>query len=282
MSYYNSLPIFIILGAYIFLLRDHMARIAVIGGSGLYSLLDGAREVEGANEYGKPSGPVSVGTIGSTEVAFIARHGARHTIPPHRVPYKANIEALAGLGVERIISTNAVGSLNAAYRPGELALFDQFINATHGRDDTFFHGPRVTHVSLADPYCGELRGVAANRGIEHESGTVVVVDGPRFSTRAESRRYSSYADMINMTQYPEAALAREKGICYLGIAMVTDYDAGLEGRQDVKPVSYDEVGRMFASNIERLKALISDIVRDVPETRSCACKDALKGAEVKA
>jgi 5'-methylthioadenosine phosphorylase len=259
-----------------------MVRMAVIGGSGLYSLLEGAREVEGGNEYGKPSSPISVGMINGIEVAFLARHGTGHTIPPHRVPYKANIEALAELGVERIVSTNAVGSLNAAYRPGELALLDQFINATHGRDDTFFHGPRVTHVSLADPYCSELRRVAQNRGIEHESGTVVVVDGPRFSTRAESRRYSSYADMINMTQYPEAALAREKGICYLGIAMVTDYDAGLEGRQDVKPVSYDEVGRMFSSNIERLKSLISDIIKDVPEGRSCACKDALKGAEVKA
>ncbi len=259
-----------------------MPRIGIIGGSGFYSLLEDARAVDIGTDYGKPSSEISVGSIGGTEVAFLARHGTRHTLPPHKVPYKANIEALARLGVERIISTNAVGSLNASYKPGDLALFDQFINATHGRDDTFFHGPKVVHVSLADPYCPEMRGIAMRHGMDHGTGTVMVVDGPRFSTRAESRRYASYADMINMTQYPEVALAREKEICYLGIGVVTDYDAGLEGGQGVKPVSYEEVKRRFAANNERLKSLISALVPKMPEGRSCPCPHALDGAEVRA
>ncbi len=259
-----------------------MARIGIIGGSGFYSLLSDAEQVEVETEYGRPSSEVSIGSISGIEVAFLARHGLKHTLPPHKVPCKANIEALAQLGVERIISTSAVGSLKASYKPGELALFDQFVNTTHGRDDTFFHGPKVVHVSLAEPYCPEMRTIASRHGFDHDSGTVVVVDGPRFSTKAESRRYSAYADMINMTQYPEVALAREKGICYLGIGMVTDYDAGLEGDPDVKPVSYDEVGRMFSSNVERLKSLISTLAHEIPERRSCKCKDSLIGAEVKA
>lgn len=258
-----------------------MVSLAVIGGSGLYSLLDDARvsRAEGA------SSDISVGRMGSREVAFLARHGNRHTIPPHRVPYKANIEALSNMGVERIIATNAVGSLRPDYKPGDFVLFDQFVNATHGREDTFFHGPKVTHVSMADPYCSELRSIAVESagtlGMPlHEKATIVVINGPRFSTRAESRLYSSYADVIGMTQYPEVALAREKGMCYLGIGMVTDYDAGLEGREDVKPVSYDEVGRLFRGNVERMKALISEVVAALPEGRHCTCSKSLEGAEV--
>ncbi len=255
-----------------------MPKIGIIGGSGFYSLIEGARGEDVETEYGRPSSGVSLGKVNSIEVAFIARHGEGHTIPPHKVPYKANIAALEDLGVERIISTNAVGSLRPSYKPGELALFDQFVNTTHGRDDTFFHGPEVVHVSLAEPYCSELRAIASGMGVEHRSGTVIVVDGPRFSTKAESRWYSAYAEMINMTQYPEVALAREKGICYLGIAAVTDYDAGLEGNPDAKPVTYDEVRGRFSADMARLKQLISAMVVKVPENRACGCGDSLEGA----
>lgn len=260
------------------------AEIGVIGGSGLYSLLEKAKRVSVRTRYGRPSSQVTIGRMHGKNIAFIARHGLKHTLPPHMVPYKANIAAMKSLGVERIISTNAVGSLSVDYKPGEFVMLDQFFNMTNGRDDTFFHKGRVVHISTAEPYCNEMRFVASNVARKgrlgfHDKGTVVVINGPRFSTKAESVAFSRMGfDLINMTQYPEVALAREQGMCYLGIAMVTDYDVGLEGNKNIRPVSFDEVNRTFAKNIERVKVMIGRIIDELPEQRKCICKDTLKGA----
>ena len=263
------------------------AEIGVIGGSGLYSLLKDAEEFDGTTEHGRPSSKISVGTIGGRKVAFLARHGSKHMIPPHKVPYKANIAALKQLGVKRIIASAAVGSLDPEYKPGELALFDQFVNMTHGRDDTFYHEAPVTHISSAEPYCPEMRAVAYKEARDlgiavHNGGTVVVINGPRFSTKAESRMFSRQGfNMINMTQYPEAHLALEQEICYLGIGMVTDFDSGLEGRDDIKPVTMEEVNRIFASNVGKVKELINRTVPALPESRAkCHCGSALKNAVI--
>lgn len=257
---------------------------AIIGGSGFYSLLDDAKKANIKTEYGMPSAPISIGKINGKTVAFLPRHGIRHMLPPHKVPYKANIAALAKLGVTRIIATNAVGSLSAKFKPGDFTLFDQFVDMTQGRDDTFYHGAPVTHISVAEPYCSQLKMIAANAaGVMklkcHSDSTVVVINGPRFSTKAESRFYSSQGfDVINMTQYPEVALARELGMCYLGVGTVTDYDAGLEGKRDIKPVSSAEVSKIFARNIDKAKKLVMRIVNDIPEKRLCGCSRALDGA----
>ena len=260
------------------------AEIGIIGGSGLYSLLDNPEEVKVSTKYGSTSDVISVGTLSGREVAFLPRHARRHTIPPHRVPFRANIDAMSQLGVKRIIATNAVGSLSAQYKPGELAIFDQFINAAHGRHDTFYDEDTVAHVSSADPYCPQMRRIASNAakraGITvHGSGTVVVINGPRFSTRAESRMFGSHgAHMINMTQYPEVVLARERQICYLGIGLVTDYDAGLEGNSGIHPVTADEVAKIFDANVGKAKRIINEIVAELPTERACGCATAMEHA----
>lgn len=262
------------------------AEIGIIGGSGLYSLLENPHEAELTTKYGKPSSAVSVGEIEGRKVAFIARHGKKHTIPPHKVPYRANIEAFAQLGVTRIITTNAIGSFVKDYKPGDFVFIDQFINMTYGREDTFYDKDEVVHISTAHPYCNVLRkhaiDVAKEQSIPfHETGTIVIVNGPRFSTKAESRLFRTMgAQVINMTQYPEVALAREREMCYSGIGMVTDYDAGLEGEDGIAPVSHAEVAMTFASNVEKVKKLIYRLIPEVPKTRTCACQTALKGAKL--
>ncbi len=168
------------------------AEIGIIGGTGLYSLLEKSEEMEQKTKYGKPSSPITIGRIKNRKVAFISRHGKQHTIPPHLVPYRANIEALSKLGVKKIIGTNACGSLKPEYTPGDIVFFDQYVNMTHGRPDTFFEGPKVVHLSAPEPYCRSLRksfvGKATDFALRyHVNGTVVVINGPRFSTRAESR-----------------------------------------------------------------------------------------------
>ena len=255
------------------------ARIGIIGGTGLYSLVEVEEEVNPLTQYGKPSSPISIGKIGGKEVAFLSRHGKDHTIAPHKVPYRANIQALADLGVERIISSNAVGSLRMEYKPGDFVFIDQFVNMTHGRDDTFFDENKVVHTGMADPYCSDLRtlGISQAKNMRlpsHEKGTVVVVNGPRFSTRSESKFFAKQGfEIINMTQYPEAALAREKGICYLGIGIVTDYDVGLEGDETVKPVTFEEVSKVFSGSIEKVKSLINSMVPEINDERNCSCKN---------
>lgn len=264
------------------------ADIGIIGGSGFYSLLDGAESIDVDTKYGRPSGRISIGTVGGRRVAFIPRHGTKHTIPPHKVPYRANVDALSSLGVKRIIATGASGSLKQEYGIGQIVLFDQFVNMTHGRDDTFFDQDEVAHVSTADPYCPELRARASQTakrlGIEHKNGgSVVVINGPRFSTKAESMFFSNQGfDTINMTQYPEAALAREKAICYLGVGIVTDYDAGVIAKGGIAPVKYDEVLRIFAQNVDRVKNLVKETVRELPKERKCDCGSALDGAKISA
>lgn len=260
------------------------AEIGIIGGSGFYSLLSNVDKQSMDTKYGKPSSEISLGKIGNKKVAFIARHGNKHTIPPHKVPYRANIEALSTLGVKRIIATNAIGSLRKEYAPGDFVLFDQFANFTHGRPDTFYDEDLVVHVSTAYPYCKDLRRYAETTLNEmkvkhHNAGTIVVINGPRFSTKAESQFFSSQGfHTIGMTQYPEVTLAREKEICYLGIGVVTDYDVGLEGRDDIRPVSVADVISTFSKNIDKAKSVVNNIIPKIGHERKCDCGKALEGA----
>ncbi len=249
-----------------------------------YSLFDKPSiEVDLNTKYGKPSDKISIGEIEGKTVAFLPRHGKGHTIPPHMINYKANIQALSDLGVERIIATTAVGSLKDIYEPGKFVFPDQFINFTHREGETFFDGPEVAHISTAYPYCNELRSIAISAadslGTDYlDTGTIATINGPRFSTKAESDMFKQLgSDIINMTQYPEIALAKEKAMCYFSIALVTDYDAGIID-ENIKPVTSDEVNRMFASNLEKLKSLIIEIIKNTPEKRSCDCKNILDNA----
>lgn len=261
------------------------ATVGVLGGSGLYRLLEEVEMVEVDTPYGRPSDPVAVGRVEGVGVAFLPRHGSRHSLPPAAINYRANLWALKQLGVSRVIAPCAVGSLQAHVRPGDFVVCDQFVDRTWGRADTYFaDGPVVAHVSAAQPYCPELRGLvtglARERGIPvHGRGTVVVIQGPRFSTRAESRWYSAQGwEVVNMTQYPEAVLARELELCYVNVSLVTDYDAGLEDDPSVAPVSVADVERVFASNNERVRGLILGLVPRIPAERGCGCGTAMDGA----
>jgi 5'-methylthioadenosine phosphorylase len=259
------------------------ADIGVFGGSGFYTFLDGVEEVPVETPYGPPSAPLSVGKIEGRRVAFLPRHGRKHELPPHRVPYRANVWAMKELGVGRIVGPCAAGSLQPQVKPGEFVVCDQLVDRTWGRADTFYDGPETTHVAFADPYCPDMRRVAVQRGHEmeiglHDRGTVVVVQGPRFSTRAESDLYRGQGwEVINMTQYPEAALARELELCYLNISLITDYDVGVIG-EEVESVSHEMVIRVFNENLARLRDLLFAIVPALPEERTCPCATALEGA----
>lgn len=263
---------------------EQKAQIGIFGGSGFYDLLDKAEELELETEFGQPSAKIRLGEISGKKVAFIPRHGDKHTIPPHMVNYRANIEAFKQLGVQQIIAPCAAGSLQAKIKPGDFVVLDQFVDRTRGRDDTFFHGPQVAHIGGADPYCPSLakEAVKACRDLKinvHEKGTVVVVNGPRFSTRAESRWFSGQGwEVINMTQYPEVILAREKEICYCGIALITDFDTGLEGMQDIYPVSIEEVIKVFTENNAKVKKLIFAMIAGLPAKGDCSCQQALARA----
>ena len=259
------------------------AEIGVIGGSGLYELFgaEAAEPVRVATPFGDPSDVLTVGAVAGRTVAFLPRHGARHTIPPHRINYRANLWAMDSLGVTRIVAPCAVGSLRAELAPGEVVVCDQFIDATKGkRDDTFFDGPEVAHLSAPRPYCSVLRAAAAGASRDaglttHYAGTVVVIEGPRFSTEAESRRYRQMGgDLLNMTQYPEVVLARELGICYTALALVTDYDAGLgDGLDDgaASAVTQDDVLRVFAAKSSLLRDAVLQLVAALPDERDCDC-----------
>jgi 5'-methylthioadenosine phosphorylase len=257
------------------------AEIGVFGGSGFYSLLENADEVRVDTPYGAPSAPVTVGEIAGRRVAFLPRHGTAHQYPPHMINYRANVYAMKLLGISRIIGPNACGSLQPHVKPGDFVICDQFVDRTWGRKDTFYDGPTTTHVSSADPYCPVMRQVAIEKAREigitvHERGTVVVIQGPRFSTRAESRWFASQGwEVINMTQYPEAYLARELEICYCNISLITDHDAGAEG---IEPVTNEEVIRVFNENNEKLKRLLHAMIPALPAKRDCVCARALDGA----
>ena len=262
------------------------AEIGVFGGSGFYAWLAGATQVTVETPYGPPSAPISVADVGGRRVAFLPRHGPRHTVPAPGVNYRANVWAMHELGVRRIIGPSAVGSLQPDLHPGDLVICDQFIDRTTGRSDTYYQGPDVVHVSAADPYCPELRTlagrVAGDQALRFRpTGTVVVVQGPRFSTRAESRWYGRMGwDIVGMTQYPEVILARELEMCYLNLSLVTDYDAGLEGAPEIGAVQAHDVMRMLAENIARVRDLLAALIPIIPAAPSCHCQQALEGARM--
>lgn len=261
------------------------ADIGIFGGSGFYEFIENPTRFWVNTPYGPPSAPVHQGTLHGRRVAFLPRHGERHQFPSHVVNYAANIWVMRELGVEAIVSPCAAGSLQPGIEPGSFVVLDQLVDRTKSRRDTFFEGPVATHITLEEPYCPVLRRVtieaATAGGIDvHPEGTVVVIEGPRFSTIAESRWYGSNGwDVINMTQYPEAALARESQICFVGIALITDYDCGVEG---VRAATGDEIVRVFNDNNERLRRLLFRLVETIPEPedRDCRCRSALEGAQI--
>ncbi len=262
-------------------MSKHRAEIGVFGGSGFYALLDNAHEFWIETPYGAPSDRIALGEIAGKRVAFLPRHGRDHRYPPHVVNYRANVWAMKELGIERIIAPTACGSLKKEVEPGHMVVADQVVDRTSGRKDTFYDGPVTTHVSFSDPYCPQMRPIAISAlrslGVTtHETGTIVVIQGPRFSTRAESRWFQDAGwEVINMTQYPECYLARELEMCYVNISLITDYDVGLPGTE---PVSHEAVLKVFAGNNDRVKAGIVKIIETLPAKRTCGCGRALAGA----
>ena len=257
-----------------------LAEIGVFGGSGFYSLLEDVREIKVDTPYGAPSDSFFLAEVGGRSVAFLPRHGRRHTIPPHGVPYRANVWAMRSLGVKAVISPCAAGSLQREVAPGDFVVCDQFVDRTRGRADTFFDGPIVSHVSSAEIYDPTLLAIAIDvireHGIPvHERGTVVVIQGPRFSTKAESKWFSDAGwEVINMTQYPEAYLCRELGMAVVNISLITDYDAGvIEGTEVVNALSVLEV---FEKNASRIQKVVLDMIKRFPgDLDALGARDAL-------
>ena len=259
--------------------EKELADIGIIGGSGFYEFFDrGAKEITVETKFGKPSDKITVGNLFGKRVAFLPRHGRNHQIPPHKIPYKANIAALKEIGVKNIIAPSAVGSLRTNIKPGDFVICDQFVDRTKLREDTFFDGPKVAHIEATYPYCKELREIAVSQARKlnlrvHPKGTVVVIEGPKFSTLAESVWFSKMKwDVVNMTQYPEVILALELGICYLNISLVTDYDSGVYAKSKVAPVSIEQVLANFSKNTDKLKNLIREIIKKIPDDRKCDCQ----------
>jgi 5'-methylthioadenosine phosphorylase len=259
-----------------------VADIGVIGGSGFYAFLEDVREVEVMTPWGPPSEAVAVGVVAGREVAFLPRHGRDHRFPPHRIPYRANLWALRSLGVRQVLAPCAVGGLQPHLGPGSLVVPDQLVDRTSGRTHTFYDEGTV-HVPFADPYCPAGRAAvldtARAHGWEPEArGTCVVVEGPRFGTRAESEWHARQGwSVVNMTQHPAAVLARELALCYTAIALVTDLDAGVEGAGGV---TMEEVLRVFGANTDRLRALLHDVVAALPQDRECPCGSSLDGLDL--
>jgi 5'-methylthioadenosine phosphorylase len=257
-----------------------VADIGVIGGSGFYEFLDAAEEVKVDTPYGPPSDPVTVGEVAGRRVAFLPRHGRDHRFPPHRIPYRANLWAMRSLGVRQIIAPSAVGSLTASFGPGTLIVPDQLVDRTRNRTQTYFDQGGV-HVTFADPYCpgGRERAIAvANQAswAPVPTGTLVVIEGPRFSTRAESQWFAAQGwTLVGMTGHPEAVLARELALCYIPLALVTDLDAGIEAGGGVTQA---EVFEVFAANVTRLRDLVAGVIAALPaEQPDDPCAHALDG-----
>jgi len=256
--------------------------IAVIGGSGVTGIFEPGttKRHKVATPWGAPSGPVEEGTVGGVRTLFLARHGPGHTIPPHRVNYRANVDALRSLGAEAIVTVNSVGSLREELPPGVFVLPDQFVDFTKQRPTTFYDGGKVYHVSLADPFCPDLSRAAAEAGRKlgfpfAEQKTYVCVEGPRFSTRAESRFFRSFADIIGMTLVPEVTLARERAVCYACLAMVTDFDVWAD-----HPVETKEILATMAQNSDRMQKVLAELIPRVAATPTCSCAKALDDAGV--
>ncbi len=261
------------------------AEIGVFGGSGFYKLFDECDEVAVETPYGAPSDKVFIGKLAGRRVAFLPRHGRHHQFPPHKINYRANVWAMKSLGVERVIAPCAAGSLQKHVRIGDFVVCDQYVDRTNGRIDTFYDGPISTHVSAAEPYCPELRPLAVAAGEAegirmHPTGTVVVIQGPRFSTKAESKWFTSLGwEVINMTQFPEVHLVKELEMCVVNISSITDYDAGLLGA--VEPVSHSEVVEAFNANLGKLQKLLVKLIEITPSRREkCQCARTLEHARL--
>ncbi len=256
--------------------------IGIFGGTGIYDsgLLENPREIEMDTPYGRPSDTITVGIFNGRKIAFLPRHGKKHTIPPHMINFKANVWAFQELGITRIIAPSAVGSLKEELEPGHFALPSQFIDFTKSRDGSFSKDGRVIHISVADPFCPELQSsilkVTDRQDLKmHRDCTYVCIEGPRFSTKAESKFYrTTGADIIGMTLVPECQLAREAQMCYASISTVTDYDVWAE-----KPVTAKAVMETLSKNVERTKMVLTELIDEIPKTRSCSCAGALHEAE---
>jgi len=265
--------------------QNYHAEIGIIGGTGIYNteLLTNAETVKIFTPYGSTSDLITIGEYNGRSVAFIPRHGKGHTLPPHRVNSRANIRALHSLGVSRIIAPSAVGSLQDAYKPGDIVLPDQFIDFTKRRDYTFYDEGKVCHVSCADPFCNELREMLLKVGKQlntnvHNGSNYICIEGPRFSTRAESKYFREIlrGDIIGMTLVPECVLAREMEICYVSIATVTDYDVWYEN-----PVSSKEILEVLTKNANKIKELLAAFIPSIPDSRNkCKCGNSLHDAMV--
>jgi 5'-methylthioadenosine phosphorylase len=256
------------------------ARIGVIGGSGFYEFLDGAEQIAVETPFGAPSDLLTIGTVAGRSVAFLPRHGKGHKYPPHSIPYQANLWALRSAGVRQVLAPSAVGSLTPGYGPGTLVIPDQLVDRTSGRPQTYYSRDGAVHVQFADPYCPAGRAVAveASRSAGWDpvtSGTLVVIEGPRFSTRAESRWYAAQGwTIVGMTGHPEAVLARELALCYTPLCLVTDTDAGVD---EGEGVTHEEVMTVFAENLTRMRSLLFSVIERMPAERDCACPSALDG-----
>jgi 5'-methylthioadenosine phosphorylase len=258
--------------------ETYKADIGIFSGSGMYDFAaDQIKSIKVNTPYGPPSDLIEIGTIGDKKVAFLPRHGRNHSIPPHKINYRANLWAMKELGVKRIISPCACGSLQTEIKPGDFVVTDQFVDRTKGREDSFCEGPDVMHIAAAEPYCPELRKLAlaaieSEGAIAHKSGTIVVINGPRFSSKAESKWFTQMGwHTVNMTQYPEVVLAQELGICIVNIAMITDYDAGLAG--NVAEVTTKEVVKMFQNSIGTLQKILIRLINDIPDQKkNCRCE----------
>ena len=263
------------------------AKIAVIGGSGLYKMkeLTDIEEVDIDTPFGKPSAPITIGRLEGVGIAFLPRHGRGHRISPTEVPYRANIYALKSLGVELIIAINTAGSFKLEIKPGDLVIPDQLIDRTRNRANSFFGEGIVVHIPFAEPFCPVLSQIVFEAAREagasvHSKGTYVAMEGPAFSTKAESRLYRSWgADIIGMTALPEAKLAREAEICYAIIAGVTDYDSWQERSQ---PITVDVILDILRQNTDTIRKIIKLAVARIPDKRDCDCATALKAAFVTA
>ena len=246
-----------------------VAEVAVIGGTGFYSFLNAAREHAVDTPYGAPSAAVAVGTVAGRSVAFLPRHGKHHEFPPHAINYRANLWALRSLGVRQVLAPCAVGGLSHEVAPGDIVVPDQLVDRTHRRIASYVE-TGACHLPFADPYCARLTGAVVTAAPDvGAGGTMVVIEGPRFSTRAESQYYAAQGwSLINMTGSPEAPLAREMRLCYAPIALVTDMDAGLESGEGV---DQEQVFALFRANLERLTGLLSDVIAGLPSPDGCSC-----------
>ncbi|WP_420546026.1 S-methyl-5'-thioadenosine phosphorylase [Nitrosopumilus sp.] len=261
---------------------DKDVEIGIFGGTGIYDsgLLEDAQEVEINTPFGKPSDTITVGVFKGRKIAFLPRHGKKHTIPPHLINFRANIWAFKELGVTRIIAPSAVGSLKEEIEPGHFALPTQFLDFTKSRKGTFSEEGNVIHISVADPFCPELHStilkVVEDQDLKiQKECTYVCIEGPRFSTKAESKFYrTTGADIIGMTLVPECQLAREAQMCYASISTVTDYDVWAE-----KPVTAKEVLETLSKNVERTKAVLTELIDKIPKNRKCSCAKALEEAQ---